>query len=160
MYYIHQTPLSSFFFSFPTAVPPLIISHPSPYTNIMGNPSFNFTVQFISRFQENTTVTWRKDSIFLPEQRVKTSYTSEINGVTVVNFPTISRSDAGLYQVIIKNAIPTTSMTAVGAYQLQVVGKIYFSFSWLHFISGYIHTIFWNFRASQASVKRMSDSPG
>ena len=100
----------------------------------MGNPSFNFTVQFISRFQENTTVTWRKDNIFLPEQRVRTSYTSEINGVTMVNFPTISRSDAGHYQVIIKNVIPTTSMTAVGAYQLQVVGKIYFSLSCLHFI--------------------------
>ena len=118
-----QILLSSFFFS--TAVPPLIISHPSPYTHIEGNPSFNFTVEFISRLQENTTVTWQKDNIFLPEQRVKTSYISEINGVTVVNFPTISRSDAGLYRVTIKNVIPTTSMTAVGVYQLQVAGKIY-----------------------------------
>ena len=70
-------------------------------------------------------MTWQKDNIFLPEQRVKTSYTNEINGVTVVNFPTISRSDTGLYQVTIKNVIPTTSMTAVGVYQLEVVGKVY-----------------------------------
>ena len=70
-------------------------------------------------------MTWQKDNIFLPEQRVKTSYTNEINGVTVVNFPTISRSDAGLYRVTIKNVIPMTSMIAVGVYQLQVVGKMY-----------------------------------
>ena len=70
-------------------------------------------------------MTWQKDNIFLPEQQVKTSYTNEISGVTVVNFPTISRSDAGLYRVTIKNVIPTTSMTAVGVYQLEVVGKIY-----------------------------------
>ena len=112
-----------FFVLFFTAVPPLIISHPPPYTNIVGNPTFNFTVQFISRFQENTTVTWKKDNSFLPVEQVQTSYTSEINGVTIVNFPTISRSDAGLYQVTIKNAIPTTSMTAAGTYQLQVLGK-------------------------------------
>lgn len=43
----------------------------------------------------------------------------------MVNFPTVSRSDAGLYQVTIKNVIPTTSMTAVGVYQLQVVGKMF-----------------------------------
>lgn len=115
-----------FFVLFFTAVPPLIISHPPPNTNIMGNPTFNFTVQFISRFQENTTVTWQKDNIFLPMEQVQTSYTSEINGVTIVNFPTISRSDAGLYQVTIKNVIPTTSMIATGTYQLKVLGKTTF----------------------------------
>ena len=117
---------SLFFVLFFTAVPPLIISHPPPYTNIVGNPTFNFTVQFISRFQENTTVTWQKDNIFLPVEEVQTSYTSEINGVTIVNFPTISRSDAGLYQVTIKNVIPTTSMIATGTYQLKVLGKTTF----------------------------------
>ena len=110
-----------------SAVPPVILSHPPPYTKLMGTPTtFNLTVQFRSRFLENTTITWQRNNSLLPVEQVQTSYTSENEGVTVVNFPTISRSDAGLYQVTIKNTlevIPTTSMTTAGVYQLQVVGE-------------------------------------
>ena len=93
----------------------------------MGTPTtFNLTVQFRSRFRENTTVTWQRNNSLLPDEQVQTNYTSENEGITVVNFPTVSRSDAGLYQVTIKNAlevIPTTSMTTAGVYQLHVIGE-------------------------------------
>ena len=127
---ILSPPLSTSFFSqlsSPSAVPPVILSHPLPYTNLMGTPTtFNLTVQFRSRFRENTTVTWQRNNSLLPDEQVQTNYTSENEGITVVNFPTVSRSDAGLYQVTIKNAlevIPTTSMTTAGVYQLHVIGE-------------------------------------
>ena len=114
-------------------VPPVILTHPPPYTKLIGTPTtFNLIVQFQSRFLENTTVTWQRNNSLLPEELIQTSYTNEINAVTMVNFPTVSRSDAGLYQVTIKNleVFSTSLMTTSGVYQLQVVGE--FTFQWCH----------------------------
>ena len=103
----------------------------------MGTPTtFNLTVQFRSRLLENTTITWQRNNSILSEDQVHTSYTSENEGVTVVNFATVSRSDTGLYQVTIKNTlevVPTTSLTTAGVYQLQVVGESTFpNEKWKH----------------------------
>lgn len=73
-------------------------------------------------------MTWRRNNSLLPDDFFQTSYTNEINAVTVVNFPTVSRSDAGLYQVTIKNleVVSTSLMTTSGVYQLIVVGEFTF----------------------------------
>ena len=73
-------------------------------------------------------MTWCRNNSLLPDELIQTSYTNEINAVTVVNFPTVSRSDTGLYQVTIKNleVIPTSLMTTASIYQLIVVGEFTF----------------------------------
>ena len=73
-------------------------------------------------------MTWRRNNSLLPDDFFQTRYTNEINAVTVVNFPTVSRSDAGLYQVTIKNleVVSTSLMTTSGVYQLIVVGEFTF----------------------------------
>ena len=114
-------------------VPPVILTHPPPYTELIGTPTtFNLIVQFQSRFLENTRVTWYRNNSLLSEELIQTSYISGINAVTMVNFPTVSRSDAGIYQVTIKNleVVSTSLMTTSGVYQLQVVGE--FTFQWCH----------------------------
>ena len=77
-------------------------------------------------------MTWCKNNGLLPDELIQTSYINEINAITVVNFPTVSRSDAGLYQVTIKNleVVSTSLMTTAGVYQLIVVGE--FTFQWCH----------------------------
>lgn len=111
---------------FPSTVPPMITSRPRSYYNISGNPTFNLTVEFRSRFRENTTVTWYRDSNALPEERIQTMYVDEMHGITVLNFMPISRSDAGIYQVTVRNTvevIPTSLMTSVANSQLQIFGE-------------------------------------
>ena len=139
LFYTLSSPLLPFLLSFflshssLSTVPPVILTHPPPYTELIGTPTtFNLTVQFQSRFLENTTVTWRRNNSLLPDELIQTSYTNEINAVTVVNFPTVSRSDAGLYQVTIKNleVVSASLMTTAGVYLLRGVGES--MFQWCH----------------------------
>ena len=132
LFYTLSSPLLPFLLSFflshssLSTVPPVILTHPPSHTELIGTlTTFNLTVQFQSRFLENTTVTWRRNNSLLPDELIQTSYTNEINAVTVVNFPTVSRSDTGLYQVTIKNleVVSTSLMTTAGVYQLIVVGE-------------------------------------
>jgi len=104
----------------------MITSNTRSYYNITGNPNFNLTVEFQSRFQENTTVTWYRDDNVLPEERIQTTYTNEMYGITVLNFMPISRSDTGIYQVTVRNTvevIPTGLMTSMAVFQLQICGE-------------------------------------
>lgn len=66
-------------------------------------------------------------------------YTNETHGITVLNFMPISRSDTGIYQVTVRNTvevIPTSLMTSMAVFQLQIFGESKFS-GLLSFLSLY-----------------------
>jgi len=90
--------------TFYVIAPPTIISQSPAFHEIRDNRPFSLTVEFQSRFRENTTVAWYRDGSRLPEQHVQTEYRSELAGQTTLSFAPISRSDGGVYRVVIENS--------------------------------------------------------
>ena len=108
-------------------VPPAITSHPPPFHEITGNRPLTFTVKFQSRFRENTTVTWYQDGRALPEGRVQTQYSSsKLGGRTTLQFNPITRSDRGMYRVVVRNSfgiIPLHLKQSETSFQVSIFGE-------------------------------------
>ena len=128
------------FFSL-SPVPPAITSHPPPFHEIRGNRPLTFTVEFQSRFRENTTVTWYQDGRALPEGRSQTQYSSEQAGRTTLQFNPITRSDRGVYRVVVRNSfgiIPLQLKESETSFQISIIGESWFSI----YVSGeFLHSI-------------------
>ena len=111
----------------PPPVPPAITSHPPPFHEITGNQRLTFTVKFQSRFRENTTVTWYQDGRALPEGRVQTQYnSSKLGGRTTLQFNPITRSDRGMYRVVVRNSfgiIPLQLKESETSFQVFIIGE-------------------------------------
>ena len=110
----------------PPPVPPAITSHPPPFHEIRGNRPLTFTVEFQSRFRENTTVTWYQDGRALPEGRAQTQYSSEQAGRTTLQFNPITRSDRGVYIVVVRNSfriIPLQLKESETRFQVSIFGE-------------------------------------
>lgn len=91
-----------------------------------GNEPATFTVNFLSSFEPNTTVTWNFNSLPLRSQEfVNTHYSSETAGNTSLQFPQLTRGDSGIYTVIIDNnmtRIPTERSSARISFTVTVEG--------------------------------------
>ena len=114
----------------PPPVPPAITSHPPPFHEITGNQPLTFTVEFQSRFRENTTVTWYQDGRALPEGRTQTQYSSKLGGQTTLQFNPITRSDRGVYRVVVRNSfgiIPLQLKESETSFQISIIGESWFS---------------------------------
>ena len=112
-------------------VPPAITSHPPPFHEIRGNQPLTFTVEFQSRFRENTTVTWYQDGRALPEGRAQTQYSSEQAGRTTLQFNPITRSDRGVYRVVVRNSfgiIPLQLKESETSFQISIIGESWFQY--------------------------------
>lgn len=84
-------------------MPPKIIEN-ATVKAAYGNEPANFTVGFLSSFESNTTVTWNFNSLPLSSQEfVTTEYVNETAGSTTLEFLQLTRSDKGIYTVIIDN---------------------------------------------------------
>ena len=69
---------------------------------------------------------WYRDSSRLAEGRVQTEYTSRLDGRTAVSFDPISRSDSGVYRVVIENSdliIPQLQRTVETSFNVSVIGE-------------------------------------
>ena len=69
---------------------------------------------------------WYRDSNRLAEGRVQTEYTSGLDGRTAVSFDPISRSDGGVYRVVIENSdriIPQLQRTVETSFNVSVIGE-------------------------------------
>ena len=83
-------------------------------------------MEFQSRFRENTTVAWYRDGSRLLEQRVQTEYRSELAGQTTLSFAPISRSDGGVYRMVIENSfeiIPQLLRTNETWFNVSVISE-------------------------------------
>ena len=107
-------------------VPPVITSHPPSFHEIRGNQPFTLIVEFQSRFRENTTVTWYLNGSTLPEGRVHTQYSSKLDGRTILQLDPITRSDKGVYEVVVRNSfgiIPLQMRENETSFQMSIIGK-------------------------------------
>ena len=107
-------------------VPPVITSYPPSFYEIRGNQPFTLTVEFQSRFRENTTVTWYLNGSTLPEGRVQTQYSSKLDGRTILQLDPITRNDKGVYEVMVRNSfgiIPLQMSENETSFQVSIIGK-------------------------------------
>ena len=110
---------------FPT-VPPTILSV-SPVAPTYGNEQQNFTANFLSSFEADTTVTWTLNNGPLASQDlVHTEFANNSAGSSSLRFPLLSRADGGLYTVIIDNSmslLPRDRSSVRESFTINVVGK-------------------------------------
>ena len=92
-------------------VPPSIThSLPTGPVNRNRNEPLSFTIEFNSRFEANTTVTWFHDNDVIRNE-ITTQFTSEYEGRSTLDLGTVSRSDRGSYRVEVYNNFSSISET-------------------------------------------------
>ena len=105
------------------------MAKPTSYEAITGNPPHTLRVEFQSRLQENTNVTWYKDgdSNAIPEGEIQTKYMDDgLNASTQLVFVAVTRSDRGVYRVVIENdndIIPLNQSRREANFQLNITGE-------------------------------------
>ncbi|CAI8007678.1 Neogenin, partial [Geodia barretti] len=92
-------------------VPPSIThSLPTDPVNRNRNEPLSFTIEFNSRFEANTTVTWFHDNDVI-RNGITTQFTSEYEGRSTLDLGIVSRSDRGSYRVEVYNNFSNISET-------------------------------------------------
>ena len=106
-------------------MPPAVLHSPPTNYQIVGNQHTDLIVEFQSRFQSNTSITWYKDGQPIPEDRIMTEYSSDPNASTQMAFNPIMRRDGGAYKVVIENkfnAIPLQLQQTTVDFVVKVAG--------------------------------------
>lgn len=112
----------------PPTVPPVITEPLPPHLNIIGNPIKTFSVSFLSRFRENTTVVWYRDGEPISTGIETTFEPGDLDprGTSRLELGRLSRSSRGEYRVEVTNSfpsIPPEQRVASTSVRLNVVGE-------------------------------------
>lgn len=116
------------YISFPAS--PQIINRPT-VKEIYSNEPANFTVDFLSSFEADTTAMWQLNGLPLTtgaDFAISTQYhvTNESIGSTTLCFPQLTRTKEGIYTVIIENSrmlIPPDRSNVRVRFTIDVYGK-------------------------------------
>ena len=90
----------------------------------------NFTVTFRARRTQNITTVWFRDGKLLQstaDAQLVTSFTGEMEGAASVIFPAMSRSDSGVYRVVVATefgaaVLDSTIRKQEASFQVDVEG--------------------------------------
>ncbi|XP_064399595.1 uncharacterized protein LOC135346038 isoform X2 [Halichondria panicea] len=87
-------------------VPVDILHHPPAYIPVTGNPPLKLTVAFSGRQAQNMSITWYRNGIPLANSIINTTYSvSQLSGTTELKFTKVTRSQAGVYRVVIQSEV-------------------------------------------------------
>lgn len=110
-------------------MPPTLLSLPS-VKEMYANEYEIFTVNFLSSFKSDTTITWLiNNNLLQPNQRIISTQFQETNltvGNTSLEFLQLNRSDNGRYTIVLHNnrtLIPIQRRNVNTSFTVNVYGK-------------------------------------
>ncbi len=88
---------------------------------------YQFTVGFSGRMEQGMNVTWTKNSLPIPPEKVETQFLNATMGQSVLTFDPILRADSGVYRVVVRSTLgdgvlAAALLTGEVHFQLDIVG--------------------------------------